>query len=104
VHDISEGGLVVAIAECCIEGRVGARIELPAPADEATLFGEGPGGVVIAGPSEAVTVVPGAQLIGSVGGDDLAIEGALSLPVDRLREAYEGAIPSAYLGGLERTA
>jgi phosphoribosylformylglycinamidine (FGAM) synthase-like enzyme len=104
VHDISEGGLLVAIAECCIEGGLGARIELPPSADEATHFGEGPGGVVVAGPPEAVAAVPGAQVIGSVGGSDLAIEGALSLPLGRLREAYEGAIPSAYLGGLQRTA
>jgi phosphoribosylformylglycinamidine synthase subunit PurL len=103
VHDISEGGLLVAIAECCIEGGRGARIELPSSPAEVALFGEGPGGVVIAGPSEAVAAVPGAQLIGAVGGDDLEVEGALSLPVGRLREAYEGAIPSAYLEGLDRT-
>ena len=44
-HDISEGGLACALAECCIEGGIGARIELPF-ADDAALFGEGPGGVV----------------------------------------------------------
>jgi phosphoribosylformylglycinamidine synthase subunit PurL len=104
VHDISEGGLLVAIAECCIEGGRGARIELPSTPTEVALFGEAPGGVVIAGPSEAVAGVPGAQLIGGVGGDVLEVEGTLSLPVGRLREAYEGAIPSAYLEGLDRTA
>ncbi len=53
VHDIADGGLAVAVAECCIEGGLGARLELEEPDDD-RLFGEGPGGVVIAGPREAV--------------------------------------------------
>jgi len=95
VHDISEGGLAVALAECCIEGGLGARIEGLEPAAEA-LFGEGPGGVVVAGSPEAVAAVPGARTIGTVGGATLELEGALSVPVDRLREPYEGAIPAAF--------
>jgi phosphoribosylformylglycinamidine synthase II len=98
VHDIAEGGLLVAIAECCIEGGLGARIEL-ASADELALFGEGPGGVVVAGPPHAVRRVPGARLIGSVAGDVLEVRGSLALPVARLRDAYEGAIPSAFFAG-----
>jgi phosphoribosylformylglycinamidine synthase subunit PurL len=96
VHDISEGGLMVAIAECCIEGGLGARIEL-ASIDDVSLFGEGSGGVVIAGPTEAVKEVPDARLIGFVGGEVLEVERALSLPVGQLREVYEGAIPGAFL-------
>jgi phosphoribosylformylglycinamidine synthase len=93
VHDISEGGLAVALAECCIEGGLGARV---AGGDDTALFGEGPGGVVIAGPRETVEAVSGARLIGEVGGDRLEIDGALAIPVAQLREVYEGAIPSAY--------
>ena len=51
---------------------------------------------MIAGPREAVEAVPGARVIGAVGGDALEIEGALSVPVAELREAYEGAIPAAF--------
>ena len=94
VHDSSEGGLAVALAECCIEGGVGATLRLDA--DEVALFGEGPGGVVIAGPSEAVEAVPGARVIGSVGGDALELEGALSVPLAELRSIYEGTIPAAF--------
>ena len=54
VHDVSEGGLAVALAECCIEGGLGARVELEPRRRRSALFGEGPGGVVIAGPREAV--------------------------------------------------
>jgi phosphoribosylformylglycinamidine synthase subunit PurL len=105
VHDIADGGLAVALAECCIEGGVGAHIDLRALADaasgeaapsDALLFGEGPGGAIIAGPRSAVEVVPGARLIGETGGDALDIAGALRIPVAELRDAYEGAIPAAF--------
>jgi phosphoribosylformylglycinamidine synthase subunit PurL len=96
VHDVSDGGLACALAECCIVGGMGARVELPAT-DEA-LFGEAPGGVVIAGPRAAVEAVDGAAVIGSVGGDALEIEGTLSVPVAELARVYEGAIPAALSG------
>jgi phosphoribosylformylglycinamidine synthase subunit PurL len=94
VHDVSEGGLACALAECCIEGGLGARIALGG--DEVALFGEGPGGAVIAGPREAVEAVPGARVIGSVGGDSLEIDDTLSLPLGALRDAYQSAIPAAF--------
>jgi phosphoribosylformylglycinamidine synthase subunit PurL len=95
VHDVADGGLAVTLAECCIEGGVGARLSLPS-IDEAALFGEGPGGAVVAGPPEAVRGVPGARVIGEVGGDSLEIAGVLRVPLPALREAYEGAIPAAF--------
>ena len=53
-HDISDGGLACALAESCIIGGLGARIELPATLLElvdpdTALFGEGPGGFVVSG-------------------------------------------------------
>jgi len=95
VHDISEGGLLVAIAECCIESGLGAHIDLAA-VGEVDLFGEGPGGAVVAGAAAVVGAIPGAQMIGSVEGDALEVQGALTLSVGALREAYEGAIPEAF--------
>jgi phosphoribosylformylglycinamidine synthase subunit PurL len=101
VHDIADGGLAVALAECCIAGGIGARIDLGALGTSARpgdtlLFGEAPGGAVIAGPRAAVEAVPGAHIVGETGGDALDIAGALRLPVATLRDAYEGAIPSAF--------
>jgi phosphoribosylformylglycinamidine synthase len=93
VHDVSEGGLACALAECCIEGGLGARVSLDG--GEAGLFGEGPGGVLVAGPRAAVESIDGAIVIGEVGGDSLEIEGALIVPVGELRAAYEGTIPAA---------
>jgi phosphoribosylformylglycinamidine synthase len=92
-HDVSDGGLACALAECCIESGLGARVSLDG--GDAALFGEGPGGVIVAGPRAAVDSVEGAIVIGEVRGDALEIEGALSVPVSELRAAYEGAIPAA---------
>ena len=99
-HDISEGGLACALAECCVEGEVGARVDLGVTSDDEALFGEGPGGALLAGPLEDVEAVPGARVIGVVGGEDLEVAGRLSLPVAQLREAWEGAIPEAFLAQL----
>jgi phosphoribosylformylglycinamidine synthase len=96
-HDVSDGGLACAVAECCIEGGVGARVTLD-DAAEAALFGEGPGGVIVAGPRDQVESLDGAVVIGDVGGDVLEIDGALTVPVAELRAAYEGALPSAFAG------
>ena len=50
-HDIAEGGLAVALAECCLAGGLGAEVELGAPHAQlsAALFGEGPGGFLVSG-------------------------------------------------------
>jgi len=98
-HDVSEGGLACALAECCIEGRVGARVVLPGldgGSPEAGLFGEGPGGVVVAGPRDAIESLERAVVIGEVGGDELEIAGVLSVPVSELASAHERAIPAAF--------
>jgi phosphoribosylformylglycinamidine synthase len=95
-HDISDGGIACALAECCIAGGLGARVSTER--DERSLFGEGPGGVVVAGPREALEALEGAIVIGEVAGDALEIDGVLSVPVGELRTAYEDAIPAALAG------
>jgi phosphoribosylformylglycinamidine synthase subunit PurL len=92
-HDVSEGGLACALAECCIAGGLGARVSVDG--DEAALFGEGPGGVVVAGPPTAIEALEGAIVIGEVGGETLDIDGSLSVSVSELRATYEGALPAA---------
>jgi phosphoribosylformylglycinamidine synthase subunit PurL len=95
-HDISEGGLACALAEMCVAGGVGARVTVEG--GEAELFGEAPGGVIVAAPREAVDALEGAIVIGEVGGDALEIADVLSVPVSELRTAYEDAIPAALAG------
>jgi phosphoribosylformylglycinamidine synthase subunit PurL len=49
-HDCAEGGLVVALAECCISGKLGAEIDLGNPEVDRwdrALFGEGGARIVV---------------------------------------------------------
>jgi phosphoribosylformylglycinamidine synthase II len=84
-HDIAEGGLAVALAECCIAGGIGATVET-----SIDLFGEAPGrGFVVSGSQEALA---GHQIVGRVGGDSLVIAGQLELAVEDLRAAWEDGL------------
>ena len=93
-HDISEGGLAVAIAECCLAGGIGATVEL-ADVGERGLFGEAPGcAFVVSGSEEALLAAGLSRLhvIGRVGGAQLTISAGgleLNLPVSELRDARE---------------
>jgi phosphoribosylformylglycinamidine synthase subunit PurL len=82
-HDIAEGGIAVALAECCLAGDIGARVDVAAvvrnvPGDELTaaLFGEAPGGFIVSGPADALREL-GANapvlVLGAVGGPELEI-------------------------------
>ncbi|MDQ6606854.1 MAG: phosphoribosylformylglycinamidine synthase subunit PurL, partial [Actinomycetota bacterium] len=83
-HDIAEGGIAVALAECCIAGGIGASVAL---SDGPDLFGESPGcGFIVSGADPALA---GMRIIGRVGGDALELEGQLKLPVSALREVRE---------------
>jgi phosphoribosylformylglycinamidine synthase subunit PurL len=80
-HDIAEGGLAVALAECCLAGGLGARIDLGAsvvcPDELQALFGEAPGGFLLSGPAnvlEALGAHATVRLLGTVGGESLRIE------------------------------
>ena len=84
VHDVAEGGVAAALAECCVAGGHGAEVEL-AGFDEARLFGEGPGAFVASGPRGAFTAFgAAATVIGTVGGEALRITGVLDVPVAEL--------------------
>jgi phosphoribosylformylglycinamidine synthase len=62
-HDVSEGGLACALAEMAIAGRVGITadldplVEMRGASGETCLFGEGPGGILLATTSEAAEEV-----------------------------------------------
>jgi phosphoribosylformylglycinamidine synthase subunit PurL len=86
-HDIAEGGVATALAECCIAGGIGASVRLPGGLDP---FGEAPGcGFIVSGPAAALA---GFVVIGSVEGDRLAIDGLLDLAVSDLRAARESGL------------
>ncbi len=86
-HDVSGGGLAVALVEAALHSGVGARLDLPP--DAVTLFGEGCGQVILAVPPDQVEIDPlgsdvGVRRIGEVGGDEI-----LGVPLARLRAAWE---------------
>ncbi|MCC8432638.1 phosphoribosylformylglycinamidine synthase subunit PurL [Reyranella aquatilis] len=100
-HDLSDGGLLVALAEMCLSGSTGASIRLPAgaPAPHAFLYGEDQGRYLIATDDGGALVeaatragVP-AVLLGYSGGPDIAVEGLLSVPLQELRDAHEAWLP-----------
>jgi phosphoribosylformylglycinamidine synthase II len=90
VHDVAEGGLGVALAECCVAGGIGAAVGLPA--DLEALFGEGVGRFLVAGAPAAVEKLE-VTLIGTVGGEHLRI-GDLEWPVDVLSAAHAALAPA----------
>jgi len=72
-HDCAEGGLAVAIAECCIAGKIGAVVELPFPGRiDATLFGEVQSCILV---SCAPGRLPEVQSIAAAQGVDCAVIG-----------------------------
>ena len=83
VHDVSEGGLAVCLAEAAIHSAVGAQVELPE--DPRAWFGEGGGQAVLAVAPDRVGRLGGVPLrrLGVVGGDHL-----LGISVGELREAH----------------
>jgi phosphoribosylformylglycinamidine synthase II len=86
-HDIAEGGIAVALAECCIAGGIGARVELP---EYLHLFAEAPGqGFIVSGSAEALAEHP---IIGRLGGSELEIAGELKLAVSELESARNGGL------------
>ena len=90
-HDVAEGGVAVALAECCIAGGLGARVAL----DGVPLFAEGPGAFVVSGPQEALARFgAAATLIGAVGGEALVIEGELEVPVAELERVHRDGLVS----------
>jgi phosphoribosylformylglycinamidine (FGAM) synthase-like enzyme len=100
-HDVSEGGLACCVAESALLGGVGVTLELEplmrrADVDAvAALFGEGPGGVVVSGPREALMELSsraagvGFLALGSVGGDTIRI-GAAAATIELLVEGARG--------------
>jgi phosphoribosylformylglycinamidine synthase subunit PurL len=104
-HDVSDGGLLVAIAEMALAGGLGAAIEAPAEAAgarlQAWLFGEDQGRYVVAVPAAEVPAIEaeagraGVAIsgIGRSGGLRLTLGGAHAISLDELRAANETWLP-----------
>ena len=123
-HDLSDGGLAVAAAECCMASGLGAHLELPAGEGrlDHLLFAEGGARILVSVPPIQTVAwqqaldqarsaghdVP-AQCLGVVvAGADFSISQAgtplVELPIDQLRTTFEQAIPRRMGADLPPTA
>ncbi len=118
-HDLSEGGLAVALAECCISGNLGATVTLPWNISETVsrwdelLFGEGGSRVLVTVSSEVQGAwesylqthgYPPAQVIGRVAeaAANLSIatmdhQALIEVEIEALRKRWANGLGS-YLG------
>ena len=102
-HDLSDGGLAIALAESCLRGARGCRVSLPGDLFTG-LFSESAARAV-------VSVQPGredefaalcaehgvpATVLGTTGGDTLTVEGSFEVPLDELRRTWEGTLPALF--------
>jgi phosphoribosylformylglycinamidine synthase II len=116
-HDIAEGGLAVALAECCLAGELGACVQFGMDffgaesagatgregiwsgipqATAAALFGEDSGAFVVSGREEALRALgdqTSVRIIGTVGGEtlhiDVATDGdAIELTLAEMAQAH----------------
>jgi phosphoribosylformylglycinamidine synthase len=108
VHDCSDGGLLIALAEMAMAADLGADLDA-APAElppHAFWFGEDQARYVLtcaagrAGEIEATAHKLGIPLrrLGKTGGDRLTLAGARPILVAKLRELHESWLP-AYMAG-----
>jgi len=101
-HDVSDGGLLVAVAEMAMAGEVGARLSA-GPRDipsHAYWFGEDQGRYVLA-VADSGTLIRAAEAvgvsaarIGTSGGQDLTLPDGGTISVQALRAAHERFFPS----------
>ncbi|MGB6578625.1 MAG: AIR synthase-related protein, partial [Streptosporangiaceae bacterium] len=102
-HDLSDGGLAIALAESCLRGRVGCVVRLPGDPFTA-LFSESAGRAI-------VTVRPGAEAafgqlrdaygvvgetIGAVDGDSLVVDGCFAIPLTELAAVHGQTLPALF--------
>ena len=108
VHDISDGGLLIALAEMAMASGIGAQL-LAAPSStvpHAFWFGEDQARYIVTVPAADAGLVlakmKGAGVpcarIGTTGGDAIAVAGEAAVSTEALKSAFERWLPD-YMGG-----
>ncbi|WP_458760380.1 phosphoribosylformylglycinamidine synthase subunit PurL [Afipia sp. TerB] len=108
VHDVSDGGLLVALTEMAMAGNIGAQLDAGPEnlVPHAWWFGEDQARYIVTVPeSEAHALLIKAHAvnvpcvrIGTTGGDAIAIAGEKPVAVDTLRKGFESWLPD-YMAG-----
>jgi phosphoribosylformylglycinamidine synthase len=103
-HDVSDGGVAVAIAESAVIGEIGASINsVPGERWDAAMFGETQSRIIVSvktenlAPLEAITTANNVPsiVIGSVGGNTLTFGDAISLPLADVDYAWKNGFTRA---------
>ena len=95
VHDVSAGGLGVALAEMAAGSGAGGTLTVDGPAE---LFTEVPSRFVVATAdpdalcAEAAAAGVPCAVLGRVGGERFVVSGLVDVAVSALREAYDGSL------------
>ena len=107
VHDASDGGLLVALAEMAMAGGIGCAVEALSDIPlHAWAFGEDQGRYVVTLPAKAADAlidraaeanVP-AFVIGTTGGAELTLKGAAPISLGTLKDTHEAWFPT-YMAG-----
>ncbi len=108
-HDISSGGLALALAEMAISSGKGADITLANSngLPHGNLFGEDQARYVITVPADLADFVIGnaegagvpCRRLGKVAGERLVVDDLISVTIEELRSAYESWFPQFMEGG-----
>jgi len=105
VHDLSDGGLIAAVAEMALASGVGASLRMSSEAHaHILLFAEDQARYLVAAadPAPILAACAGAgvhaSIVGEAGGEALSAPGLFEIPLARLRAAHEGWLPG-FMGG-----
>ncbi|GGD07924.1 phosphoribosylformylglycinamidine synthase subunit PurL [Nocardioides daphniae] len=104
-HDLSDGGLAIALAEAGFRHGIGATVDVSGVADDAfvALFSESAARVLVTVTDEqaerftALAAEHGVTVtaLGRTGGDELVVEGAFSVPVAEVKGVWSATLPAA---------
>jgi phosphoribosylformylglycinamidine synthase II len=106
-HDLSEGGLAVALAESSIQGGIGSTVELSGDLPpHVQLFSESQARALVSvEPAKleelrefAARLGVPLEVIGRTGGDSLDFIGAFSLPIEEMMDVYENSLERMIAG------
>ena len=106
-HDLSDGGLAVALAEMAMASGLGASIVPPGADTPAIWFGEDQGRYLLVAPNEKIEEVcalarqagVSVSILGETGGDTLRLGSADPILVRELLDAHENWMPTYMAGG-----
>ena len=100
-HDVSDGGVAIALTEMALSGDIGVTIDIGADVSAPWLFGEDQGRYIITCTADQLKTVTSTfenagilvRQIGTTGGDSISVTGDDSVGLSTLRDLHEGWFP-----------